>query len=223
MNHSEAVKSSAAEKYLLGELPPEERDRFEEHFFECSECANDIRAGAVMVDNARAVLAEEATAGLRQVSRRPGWFGWLQPAWGLAIVACLVAILSYQNFVTIPSLKRSTATPQMLASFSLVTSGSRGSAGTTVIHAPSGRPFGIYLDIPAGNSFQYYTIDLRSQTGETPLHVQVSAEQAKETVQILVPAGALDPGSAALVVEGHTNESGSAREVARYPLDIQFQ
>ena len=33
----------AAERYLLGELTDAERDQFEEHFFDCSACADDVR------------------------------------------------------------------------------------------------------------------------------------------------------------------------------------
>ena len=34
----------AVEKYLLQELAGEERDQFEEHFFDCQECATDLGA-----------------------------------------------------------------------------------------------------------------------------------------------------------------------------------
>ena len=35
MDHSEAVQLMATERYLLGELSPDQREAFEEHFFEC--------------------------------------------------------------------------------------------------------------------------------------------------------------------------------------------
>jgi len=34
MDHSEALRQQAAEKYVLGELPPPLRDEFEAHYFE---------------------------------------------------------------------------------------------------------------------------------------------------------------------------------------------
>ena len=49
MDHSESIRLMAAEKYLLGELAPELREQFEEHFFDCQECALDVRAGAALV------------------------------------------------------------------------------------------------------------------------------------------------------------------------------
>jgi hypothetical protein len=46
MEHSKAIESMAAERYILGELNLDERDDFEEHFFDCPECAISVRDGA---------------------------------------------------------------------------------------------------------------------------------------------------------------------------------
>ena len=43
MDHSEAVTKKMAESYLLEELTPEQRDAFEEHYFDCPECAKDVK------------------------------------------------------------------------------------------------------------------------------------------------------------------------------------
>ena len=58
MDHSESIRLMAAEKYLLGELTPDLQEKFEEHFFECQECALDVRAGAALVEHSKVVLAE---------------------------------------------------------------------------------------------------------------------------------------------------------------------
>ena len=58
MDHSESIRLMAAEKYLLGELTPELREQFEEHFFDCQECALDVRAGAALVEHSKVVLSE---------------------------------------------------------------------------------------------------------------------------------------------------------------------
>jgi hypothetical protein len=43
MTHEEARKSNAAEAYILDDLNSTERDAFEEHFFDCTECTADVR------------------------------------------------------------------------------------------------------------------------------------------------------------------------------------
>ena len=65
MDHSEAVRLQAAVKYVLGELPPAQRDEYEEHCFDCAECALDLKAAAVFVDTTREVMRAE-----RQNSQR---------------------------------------------------------------------------------------------------------------------------------------------------------
>lgn len=60
MDHSEAVRIQAAEKYVLGELPPVLREEYEEHFLNCVACALDVKAAATFVDNARAPLRQPA-------------------------------------------------------------------------------------------------------------------------------------------------------------------
>ena len=58
MDHSEAVELMATERYLLGELPAEQREAFEAHFFECYECALDVRAEAAFLKEAKAQLPQ---------------------------------------------------------------------------------------------------------------------------------------------------------------------
>jgi hypothetical protein len=56
MTHTAAVSSLASERYLLDEMNEPERDAFETHFFECAECAEDVKMGALMTEGAKAGL-----------------------------------------------------------------------------------------------------------------------------------------------------------------------
>src|SRR5271165_1116124 len=109
MDHEMAVKSQACEKYLLGELSPELRDAYEEHYFACAECAMQLRTAAELVGAGREILAQAP------ISTRPpavpapaGWFGWLRPAFAVPVFAALLLLIGYQNFVTIPHWKQAT-------------------------------------------------------------------------------------------------------------------
>ena len=62
MDHVQAVSTLAAERYLLDEMTEAERDEFEGHFFSCTECADDLRSGAVMVEGARSGLITNVPA-----------------------------------------------------------------------------------------------------------------------------------------------------------------
>jgi len=62
MDHDDAVRCQAAERYVAGELPPDETDAFEEHFFDCQECAEEVRWEQIFLANARAVARELAAS-----------------------------------------------------------------------------------------------------------------------------------------------------------------
>jgi len=51
-----------AERYVLGEMADVERDEYEAHFFSCEACADDVRAAAAFLANARSQLAFGAVA-----------------------------------------------------------------------------------------------------------------------------------------------------------------
>ena len=86
MDHDMVVRQKMTERYLLNELDPAARDEFEEHFFDCKDCAFDVQAGALFVEQSKVVLAEKpepvaaalpATASVRP---KPGWLAWFRPA-----------------------------------------------------------------------------------------------------------------------------------------------
>src|SRR5580700_639342 len=96
MDHDAVVRQKMTERYLLNELDPEARDEFEEHYFDCAECAADVHAGAVFVEQSKVVLGSEASKSV--LSERPaafparvsavtpassGWFAWLRPVFAV--------------------------------------------------------------------------------------------------------------------------------------------
>jgi hypothetical protein len=108
MDHEMAVKTQAVEQYFLGEMKPEDREAFEEHFFSCELCAMDVRATSAFVDNAKAILngGQQAADTVPKRSQSPGWFASLRPTFTFAAAAALcLAVIGYQNFVVIPGLK----------------------------------------------------------------------------------------------------------------------
>jgi anti-sigma factor RsiW len=104
MDHVEAVKTLAIERYLLEEMTQEERDAFEEHFFSCAECADDAREAAAMREGVRGGLALAARAtmergdGPRVVPMRPAAARWRSSvALPWAAAALLAVGLGYQT------------------------------------------------------------------------------------------------------------------------------
>jgi hypothetical protein len=62
MDHAQATRTLAIERYLLEEMPDDERDAFEEHFFSCVACAEDARTAMHMRDGVAGGLAQPGVA-----------------------------------------------------------------------------------------------------------------------------------------------------------------
>jgi anti-sigma factor RsiW len=111
MDHEVVVRQKMTERYLLNELDPQAREEFEEHFFDCQDCALDVRAGDLFIEQSKVVLAEHfepASAGLHvpvPAYVKPGWtpwMRWLRPALVVPVMAVLLTVVAYQNLVTLP-------------------------------------------------------------------------------------------------------------------------
>ena len=229
MDHSESIRLMASEKYLLGELTPELRDQFEEHFFDCQECALEVRAGAAFVEHSKAVLSEPVAVSTVRVPiaapAKSGWFARLRPAWAVPVLAALLLVVGYQNLVTYPKLKGEAAAfsrPQILASASLINANTRG-AGGTVVSARQDEPFLLFVDIPADARFSSYVAELDGPAGNSEWSLAIPAETTKDTVPIRVPASHRGAGLYTLVVRGVASSSGKGVEVGRYPFELQIR
>ena len=111
MEHKEAIRIHAVDRYLLGELTAVEREEFEEHFFSCGECSEDLHVGAILVDNSRAVLREEVpdpVPASPAAPPRPGWRLWWSQV-PLAAAIALLAVVGYQNLKVLPEYRRQLA------------------------------------------------------------------------------------------------------------------
>src|SRR5258708_8250146 len=104
MDHNQALQLQAAVKYVLGELSQVQRDEYEEHYFDCAECAVDIKALATFADTTREVLRRERETQLAKelVPARGGWLRWLQPVVAVPAFAALLLLTAYQYRITIP-------------------------------------------------------------------------------------------------------------------------
>jgi hypothetical protein len=58
MNHTEAVYTSAVERYMLGQMSSSESGEFEKHFFSCLDCARELLTWVIFENNIRAVLEQ---------------------------------------------------------------------------------------------------------------------------------------------------------------------
>ena len=221
MNHQEAIAQRAVEKYLLDEMPPGQRDDFEEHYFGCTECAADLRATAAFLDTAKQELRAGAMLRPRVApGKTPWWAVFGKPAFLSTACACLLAVIAVQNFSVFPRL--SAAAPEVLPTLSLVGGNTRGAAVSRLPLHGAGA-FLLNVDIPPGESYSHYACALLAPNGTTMWRVPISRDQAKDTVSIRVPAIPDIAGTYTLAVQGIKSGSESPTDLAHYRFTTSIQ
>ena len=223
MDHSEAIREILAEKYLLDELSPEARETFEEHFFGCMECAQDVRSGATLIGGMKDVLAEEparAGAVVRQPeSTRSGWLGWLRPALALPVLIVLIGIVAYQNLVSYPKLKMAANTPQVLPWASVNVSSRGANAPTITVH--HGEGFLLFVNIPPDSRYSSYIAELHDPSGKMEWSLTIPAT-IEDGYPVHVPAANRAGGSYTVVVQG-VSAVGEKSEIGRTQFELRVQ
>lgn len=212
MTHEDAIREMAVEKYLLGELTGDSRNVFEEHLFECQVCTADLDSGVTLLEGMRRELAvslREGTANGR-TSFLPAW---LSPVWLLPALAACLAVIVYQSTVALPGMRRQLAevnTPAVLNTLVLASGQARG-AELPKVTAPRGGSFLLAVDIPASADYVSYVCTLSAPGGSVVWTGKVTAEQARDAVQIQVPSAITKPGENMLVVQGVRGDGPGAK------------
>ena len=117
MDHNDAISCQAATRYVAGELSPENRDAFEAHYFDCEECAEEVRWEQIFAANVRAFVREE-----RAQPSRPSWWeqcqAWFRarPVFALSLAANAVLALGF-GYLEATASRGVVSGPQLMASY----------------------------------------------------------------------------------------------------------
>ncbi len=230
MTHKDAMDLGAVDKYFLGQLAADERDRFEEHFFSCKECSEEVRLTAIFLDNLKEVLKEPYA--IRTEKREPEispapaavrrWF--FAPQIGLAAGIALLAIVGYQNTVVIPHLNREVAQlagPQSYPPFFLTASRSE----PNVVTANRGdKRISLQFDKVPNRPFQSYQCELRSADNRLISQFTVPVPAQGDGWQLLLPIEGLASGSYTLSVRGAApGNAPEPVELAQYHFKLEIK
>jgi hypothetical protein len=216
MDHEEAVRLRAADRYLLRELAGDEQNSFEEHYFSCIDCAQEVKAGEHLRASLRAVLSERR-AKVAASAANPGWWAWLfgRPAMAAswAMAGLLLVLSGYQGLVVVPGLNTRLAeanAPQAYQSFAL-RSLTRGEDQPITL-ARTQHFAGLRVDPDPRYTFPKYRGEIRNQSGARVLSIVTpSPLRAGDPLEFLVPSTSIPAGSYELVVHG-LDEAQPGRE-----------
>jgi hypothetical protein len=200
MTHQHAIESMASERYLLGEMSDEERDRFESHYFDCAECAEDVRAAermraAVRHDARRAAAVPAATAAPRPEADTPVRGKVIRPprsAWQRieywspwAAAACLALVLGFQSFYVIPALRQTEG--YQAVDLTMLRSATRNREPLLRVVEGS-RYISVAIDVMVDDETRVLDFDLRNADGNALLSGRVGAPRPGSPLMLLLAA-----------------------------------
>jgi len=224
MDHETAVQLQAAERYVLDEFSPEERADFEEHFFGCPGCADEVRSATVLAANTKVVFKEpgrDEKYTRKAAAERANRWNRLRLFWPLTASAAFNVVL-LGAFVLVRShpvdLPGSVIEPQFYRSYG-VPATSR--ASITSFSLPAGsRFFGARFDLMPGQHFESFEYQILDSAG-TPRSGRSLPLPGGENseMELAVPVASLGPGDYVLVLRGH--QQGQLTEIARARFSIQ--
>jgi len=229
MDHQEALRLQAAEKYLLGELTPDLREQFEEHYFDCPECAMGLRSLGGFITASRLALKEEEIPSLVSPhgarAERPGWLNWLQPVIAVPAIMALAALVVFQITVTIPSARKQAAVEtvaEVYESSHRLQGTIRGADATKVTVRPN-ETFGLDFDFTPTQVFPSFRGSLVDSSGQAVLIFALKGWQSNKEIHLVVPGGKLHAGKYELIVvgvNGSLNQKPENLEVLRVPFVV---
>jgi Putative zinc-finger len=236
MEHSEAVDQMATERYLLNELTPDQRDAFEQHFFDCPECALDLRVASTFVDEAKIQLPGLTAAPARpaaepQNGKKRDWFAWLRPAFNPVfagpVFTALLLVMGYQNTVQMPGLRAAADEPRVVPLTSL--RGATRSGERKTVEASHKLGAGLVIDLPQEPVYPSYAFAMYDAQGKTVWTLESTAASLGQSgtgadagpVSLSIPGNGLQAGTYTLTVQGIA-ANGQRTELQRSLLDIHF-
>lgn len=228
MNHTEAVEQLVVERYLLDELADDAREAFEEHLFDCQECAHDLRAGSLFVDEAKIQLPgmpDISPAEAKTQRAKPSfWTLLLRPALVAPAFATLLAVVVFQNAVTFPALRDAATQPRLVPLIHLRPA-TRGASHLTVI-ADRAHGSALQVDLPddqGSPASASYSIALLNAEGKsiwtTTIPVSPSASDQNRQLSLFIPGAGLKNGTYTLNVTG-VDAQGQHGSAEAYVFDI---
>lgn len=195
MDHAYASDESnkLTERYLLGELADAQAGEFEEHFFQCAECAEDVRAELTLVEGLRDTIGSAPAVippahPMPRRARRA--FTWLPAAAAAALVVFALAV---------PRMQRTQAPEMDVARpFDLEMSAMRG-ANDNVIPLAGGDVLLLHVYVTPQPGAVAYEIAIKGPKGEIGRR-RVTDAQTSEPVPVTLRG--FEEGRYEVIVEG---------------------
>jgi hypothetical protein len=227
-DHTGYARDHAAERYLLGDMTEADRERYEEHFFSCADCADDVRQTARFLEDARGILVPAPAAAprpagvavLRPRAARPvRSLFWPLPA-GAAAAAALLAVLAGYQAIHVAGLRRELSAERQLQALPATFLSISRSETPTVQVSKGQRKVALKFSQSFERAFPFFRCEIRDAAGRIVASAVLESPPAGDELQVLIPSDVLTPGTHTVAITGL--ESAAAVTSPHEPAHYQF-
>ncbi|HUR82586.1 MAG TPA: hypothetical protein VM733_17615 [Thermoanaerobaculia bacterium] len=218
MDHNEALQSNASDRYALNLLTAAEADAFEEHYFDCATCAEDVRLGMSLMDGGRRLVRSESepAAPVVPITAHPRrkFLAWIPAAAAAALLAVNGGLLLRGP---------AAVAPMAIADFALLqpeaVRGAEIPAENTLVLA-DGEDGQLEMDFPASSE----KVRVSIFRGSSRIASYLLVRPQDSLIRITLPDP--EPGAYELVIHGTNDPSGkhpitSARFTVKRPTSTR--
>lgn len=209
------------DRYLLRELTERDTAQFEQHYFDCTICAEEIRQAGDLLEVMRAraqTTSPERRAGTAGHTSAARWLGDALGLWPFGprtiTVAVLGAAVAVQALVLIPRLHHQIEQRDEPLAFAPTTLRPLTRGEPVHLQAKAGEPFvSVALDVPPSGA-RAYRVRLLGKGGVLLATISTEPGSAGDPVSLLLPVSRLGPGRYTL--ELHTVAGETSALLDRY-------
>lgn len=209
-----------AERYFLGELPDDEAESFEAHYFECERCAEYVVEELALLESGRHVaarlpapqrtIAPAATVTPIADGRRRR--AWLPAVAAAVLVMAVGAPLLLRDRATTPSIAFAYPEP-------LRFSADRGAEAAPLTFAAAAL-IAVDVEIPASDvPFPRFELTVRDTANGATIDQPLTVTQDRAAEPVILLLRDLPAGSYEVLIEG-VREDGKRSPVGREPFEV---
>lgn len=201
MNHNQAADAKSPMRYVLCELSPGERDEFEEHLADCSDCMNEVWLATTFAANTREVFRTRPASSARTL--RAAWrdrFPRPALAFSFAMNIAFAAVMGYGTLRVYPALRADLAEFSAPAAIEVVPvrAVERDATASPQVVKASGKLVVLTFDLP--RPYERFVYSIENPAGAGLMSGELPG--GSESLNLRVPISRLAPGSYKVKVAG---------------------
>lgn len=207
MTHADIETQEIIDRYLLGKLPSELQEQFEQHFLACADCLEKL-------ESSRPALGLIAAS---RVSPRPRWF--TAPAWGMAAMIAL-AVWVTAGRAPVPPAPAPAGVEAALEPVIELSTFRGGGPARGLRRDQTAGPFRLLLDLQSLDTYDCYSVEIASEQGAAVWSRGGLQPASDRALEVQVEGLPLEAGQYWVRLAGFGSAAGPAL-VREYSLTVQ--